>query len=74
MFIHPTSKGFLAPDSNCAMPKAIVPNENFSEEDKTDSEPEEESACDPFMRILEEEELYYDEFLDFYCGQHVHDT
>ena len=76
MFINPTSNGHHVQDAELAIPNAIVPAiVNFSEEDEIEPEPDEETGTsDPFLLAFEEEELYYDDFLDFYCGQHVHDN
>ncbi len=74
MFINPTFKGHRAPDTELVIPNAVVPSiVNCTDEDEI--EPEPQDSRDLFIRAFEEEEaLYYDEFLDFYCGQHVHDT
>ncbi len=77
MFIYPTSKGHHVPDADLAVPCAVVPTVvNTLEEDEIEPEPDNDvRTTDPFMGALEDEdELYFDEFLDSFCGQHVHDS
>ncbi len=77
MFINPTFKGHRAPDTELVIPNAVLPPiVNLTAEEEIEPEPVNPlDSKDPFIRAFEEvEELYYDEFLDFYCGQHVHDT
>lgn len=76
MFIYPTSKGHHVLDTELAVPKAVVPTiAHFQEDDEIlPQEDEEDGKSDPFIQACDEEELYYDDFLDFYCGQHVHDN
>lgn len=78
MFIYPTVKGYHVLDAELVVPHAVIPSVvNVTDESESESEselePEELESLDPFMCAFEEEESYYDDFLDFYCGQHVQD-
>ena len=71
MFIKPTPEGHHVLDEGLVVPNAVVPTfVNTCHEDEVEPEPNHE---DPFLLDFDEESSYYDDLLDFYCGQHVHD-